>query len=73
MQRQDDDDNVNEPCQDADDAVPQREVDFIVADGLTVVFLHEDGVTNLLPNGVKGSVDITEHEEQADDKQNPMK
>ena len=72
MQRKDDDNDINEPSQNADDTVAQRQVDFVVADGLAVVLLHEDGITNLLPNGVKGSVDIAKHEEQADNEQNPV-
>ena len=30
-----------------------------------MVFLHEDGITDLLPYGMQGAVDIAEHEEQA--------
>ena len=66
VQRQHYDDNIHHPYQDADDAVAQRQVDLVVADALAVVFLHEEGVADLLPDGVQGSVDISEHEEQAD-------
>ena len=65
MQRQDDDNDVGQPHQHTDDAVSQREIDLVVADGLAVVLSHEEGVTTLLPDGVQGAVDVAEHEEQA--------
>lgn len=52
MQRQHDEDDVSKPNQHTDDAVAQRHVDFIVTDGLAMVFLPEKRITALLPDGM---------------------
>ena len=53
--------NINKPNGYADEAVAQREVDFVVADGFSVVLAEEAIVLGLLPDGADGLAQVAEH------------
>ena len=65
VHRDDDNDGVNHPNHHTDNAVAQREVDFVLADALAVVFAEERGITALTPEVVDGLVRIAEDEHEA--------